>query len=73
METSTAIVLALVLLIGLWVPYLHLVHPSRESARTYLVHMVEAPGSLRHWSRTLVGPDRLDPGADDARGAITGI
>src|SRR6266850_6263042 len=28
---------------------LHLVHPSRESARTHLVHVVEAPGPLRHW------------------------
>ncbi len=49
METSTAIVLALVLLIGLWVPYLHLVHPSRKGARTHLVHMVEAAGSPRYW------------------------
>ena len=31
---------------------LHLVHPSRESAGTHLVHLVEAPGSLRHRSRT---------------------
>src|SRR5258705_9199132 len=28
---------------------LHLVHPSRQSARTYLVHVVEAPGPFRHW------------------------
>src|SRR5688572_6745565 len=31
---------------------LHHVHPSREGARTHLVHMVEAAGSPRHW----VGP-----------------
>src|SRR5687768_11586387 len=28
---------------------LHLVHPSREGARTYLVHVVEAAGASRHW------------------------
>ena len=56
MEISTAILLAIVLLIGLWVPYLHLVHPSWESTWTHLVHMVEAAGSLRHWAGHWWGP-----------------
>ena len=68
MDISTAVAIAVVLLIGLWVPYLHLVHPSRESARTHLVHMVEAAG------HSDIGPDiggfrQTRPGADDARGA----
>ncbi len=56
MEIRTALTLALVLIIALWVPVLHLLHPSGEGARTHLVHMVEAAGSLRHrpgrWSPT---------------------
>ena len=49
METSTALVLAVVLMIALWIPVLLLGSSSREGARTYLVHRVEAAGSLRHW------------------------
>ena len=49
MDISTAVAIAVVLLIALWVPVLYLVHPSRQGARTYLVHMVEAAGSFRHW------------------------
>ena len=71
MEISTAIALAVVLLIALLDSVLHLVHPSRESARTHLVHMVEAPRSLRHWSGHRWGSDRLDPAQTMREGLIT--
>ena len=67
MEIRTALTLAIVLCIALWVPYF-IFYIAGEGARTHVVHMVEAAGSLRHRpGRWGARPTR--PGADDARGA----
>jgi di/tricarboxylate transporter len=67
METSTAIVVAVVLMIGLWLPY-YFCTSAWESARTHLVHLVEARGHS-DIGPDLGGPRQTRPGADDARGA----
>jgi len=67
METSTAIVLALVLCIALWVPYF-IFYIRRGKARGHTWFTWWKPRG-----HTDIGPDvgfrQTRPGADDARGA----
>ena len=70
MDISTAIVIALVLLIGLWVPYYIWYIRSGQGARTHLVHMVEAPGSFRHWPGHRWGPTDSTRRRRCARGSL---
>ena len=51
MEFTTAVALALVLCIALWVPYFIVNIRRGEGARPHLVHMVEAARPLGHRSR----------------------
>ena len=69
MEISTAILLAIVLLVGLWVP-------CTTSGTSVVGEHVDTPGShggsrgvTPTLARTLVGSDRLDP-AQTMRGGL---
>ena len=48
MDMSTALVIALVLVVALFIPYAVLLHPPWEGAWTHLVHLVETAGPLGH-------------------------
>ena len=70
MEISTAVWIALVLWLALFVPYAIYYIRTGQGARTHLVHVVEAAGSLRHrpgrWDS-----DRLDRAQTMRGGLVT--
>jgi hypothetical protein len=70
MDISSAVAIALVLLIGLWVPY-YIWYIRRGRRRG----TPGSPGGSREviptLGRTLVGPDRLDPGQTMRGGLVT--
>jgi len=72
MDISTGITIALVLLIGLG-SVLHLVHPSRQGARTHLVHVVEAARSLRYRFRHWWDPTDSSWRRRCERGSLLGV
>jgi len=68
METSTAIVLASVLMIALWLPY-YIFYIRRGKARGHTWFTWWKPQGHSDIGPDLGGPRLTRPGADDARGA----